>query len=94
MDLKEINDILINNSPITPIPNKEKIDTILTHINAIHRYYGTDQGVRIARKHIGWYLSHLVGHEAHLLKPLTRKLFPISDVNEQLDELEAVLNSF
>jgi tRNA-dihydrouridine synthase B len=91
---KEINDILVNNSPITPISAKEKIDTTLTHINAIHRYYGTDQGVRIARKHIGWYLSHLVGHEAHLLKPLTRKIFPINNVNEQLDLLSLVLNDF
>ncbi len=91
---KEINDILVNNSPITPIPSKEKIDTTLAHISAIHRYYGTDQGVRIARKHIGWYLSHLVGHEVHLLKPLTRKLFPIKDANEQLDTLDIVLNDF
>ncbi len=91
---KEINDILINNSPIIPISTKEKIDTTLSHIRAIHRYYGTDQGVRIARKHIGWYLSHLVGHEAHLLKPLTRKIFPINDVNEQLDLLGSVLKDF
>lgn len=91
---KEINDILLNNSPITPIPVKEKIATALSHIDAIHRYYGTDQGVRIARKHIGWYLSHLVGHEAHLLKPLTREIFPISDANEQLEKLSTTLNAF
>ena len=89
---KEINDILVNNSATTPIPTKEKMDTALSHINAIHRYYGTDQGVRIARKHIGWYLSHLVGHHAHLLKPLTREIFPISDANEQLDTLQTVLS--
>ena len=89
---KEINDILVNNSPITPIPTKEKIETALTHIDAIHRYYGTDQGVRIARKHIGWYLSHLVGHETHLLKPLTRKIFPINDASEQLDALRITLD--
>ncbi|MCL4113593.1 UNVERIFIED_CONTAM: hypothetical protein GTU68_001026 [Idotea baltica] len=88
---KEINDILVNNSATTPISTKEKINTALSHINAIHRYYGTDQGVRIARKHIGWYLSHLVGHQADLLKPLTRKIFPISDANEQLDTLQIVL---
>ncbi len=91
---KEINDILVNNSAITPISTKEKIDTTLTHIRAIHRYYGTDQGVRIARKHIGWYLSHLVGHEAQLLKPLTRKIFPIKNTDEQLDILGIVLNDF
>ena len=90
---KEINDILLNNSPIAPIPVKEKISTAISHIDAIHRYYGTDQGVRIARKHIGWYLSHLVGHKAHLLKPLTREIFPISDANEQLEKLDIILDS-
>jgi len=76
---KEINDTLLNYSPITPI---------------LHRYYGTDQGVRIARKHIGWYLSHLVGHEAHLLKPLTREIFPIKDANQQLETLANTLDNF
>ncbi len=90
---KEINDILLNNSPITPIPIKEKKTTAISHIDAIHRYYGTDQGVRIARKHIGWYLSNLVGHKADLLKPLTREIFPISDANEQLEKLDETLNS-
>lgn len=91
---KEINDILINKSPITPITTKEKIDVTLEHIIAIHRYYGTQQGVRIARKHIGWYLSHLVNQDAQLLKPLTRKIFPISDANEQLECLKEALDGF
>jgi tRNA-dihydrouridine synthase B len=31
--------------------------TIMTdHLRAIHRFYGEFMGVRIARKHIGWYL--------------------------------------
>ncbi len=91
---KEINDILVNNSAITPIPTKEKTDTAFDHIVAIHRYYGTDQGVRIARKHIGWYLSHLVGHNTQLLKPLTRKIFPINNTDEQLETLDNVLSVF
>lgn len=90
---KEINDILLNNSPITPIPTKEKIATAIMHITAIHRYYGTDQGVRIARKHIAWYLTHLVGHKTDLLKPLTRKIFPISDANEQIEKLDSILKT-
>jgi len=90
---KEINDILTNKLAVPPISTNEKKITILSHINAIHRYYGTDQGVRIARKHIGWYLSHLVGYKADLLKPLTRKLFPISDANLQLEQLEEILNT-
>ena len=90
---KEINDILMNETPLTPILRNEKIRTILRHIDAIHRYYGTDQGVRIARKHIGWYLSTLVGHKKNLLKLLTKEIFPISCSSKQIDKLEEILDT-
>lgn len=89
---KEIDDILNNRENVKPVSIEEKKKTILTHIHAIHQHYGTDQGVRIARKHIGWYLSHLVSHKQHLLKPLTREIFPISCVNKQIDKLESTLD--
>jgi tRNA-dihydrouridine synthase B len=88
---KEINDILTGADSYNPIPLHEKISTVLQHINAIHRYYGTDQGVRIARKHIGWYLSALVGHNKDLFKPLTKEIFPISCSRAQLEKLEEIL---
>lgn len=88
---KEINDILVNAAPTLPIKLEEKINTTLNHIDAIHRYYGTDQGVRIARKHIGWYLSSLVGQQQKLLKPLTKEIYPISCSKKQLQKLESIL---
>ncbi|HEY0333792.1 MAG TPA: tRNA dihydrouridine synthase DusB [Stenotrophomonas sp.] len=30
-------------------------DTLLEHLRALHDFYGEPQGVRIARKHLGWY---------------------------------------
>lgn len=30
-------------------------DTLLEHLHALHAFYGQPQGVRIARKHLGWY---------------------------------------
>jgi len=30
-------------------------DTLLEHLHALHAFYGEPQGVRIARKHLGWY---------------------------------------
>jgi len=88
---KQINDILVNAAPTLPIKLEEKIDTTLSHIDAIHRYYGTDQGVRIARKHIGWYLSNLVGQQQKLLKPLTKEIYPILCSKKQLQKLESIL---
>ena len=90
---KEINDILNDAAPCLPIRLSEKIRTTLQHIDAIHRYYGTDQGVRIARKHIGWYLSRLVGQEQHLLKPLTKEIYPLSCTKAQMDKLTETLDS-
>ena len=31
--------------------------TLLAHLEAIYSFYGNEQGVRIARKHIAWYLA-------------------------------------
>jgi tRNA-dihydrouridine synthase B len=34
-------------------------DVVLEHLEHLHSFYGAHQGVRIARKHIGWYFDHL-----------------------------------
>ncbi len=39
-----------------PEPSLEEIRTILLgHIQSLHAFYGEEAGVRIARKHLGWY---------------------------------------
>jgi tRNA-dihydrouridine synthase B len=30
-------------------------DVLLGHLDALHAFYGEQSGVRIARKHLGWY---------------------------------------
>ena len=37
----------------------EKARVILAHVQALHAFYGPQAGVRIARKHIRWYLERL-----------------------------------
>ena len=34
-------------------------DLIISHYKAILRFYGSDLGVRVARKHLSWYMDHL-----------------------------------
>ncbi|MFN3882650.1 MAG: tRNA dihydrouridine synthase DusB [Nitrincola lacisaponensis] len=42
-----------------PAPPQDEISTIMQqHLQALHRFYGEVLGLRIARKHIGWYLQH------------------------------------
>lgn len=40
---------------------KEKVELIIKHYDDNIDYYGKDAGVKISRKHIGWYSSGLVG---------------------------------
>lgn len=35
-----------------------RAQTIVDHINNIHEFYGEGLGIRLARKHIKWYLGH------------------------------------
>ncbi|MGM0768766.1 MAG: tRNA dihydrouridine synthase DusB [Pseudomonadota bacterium] len=40
------------------VPPLHEVEQILTrHLDALHRFYGETMGVRIARKHVGWYLQ-------------------------------------
>ncbi|MEW5249356.1 tRNA dihydrouridine synthase DusB [Microbulbifer sp. 2201CG32-9] len=48
-----------------PEPSVEEIrDTVVAHLGELHRFYGGVAGVRIARKHVSWYLKTLVGSES------------------------------
>ena len=41
---------------------------VLNHLSAIHQFYGPVMGVRIARKHIKWYVKSFPGSEAFRAK--------------------------
>lgn len=43
-----------------PEPDSVEVTAIImTHLEHLYAFYGNDMGVRIARKHIGWYLKKL-----------------------------------
>ena len=45
-----------------PAPTLYEVEHILLeHLSALHAFYGDLMGVRIARKHVGWYLATLPG---------------------------------
>jgi tRNA-dihydrouridine synthase B len=43
---------------------------LLSHLQEVHAFYGGLPGVRIARKHIGWYAEHWPGLAPESLKPI------------------------
>lgn len=55
-------DHYLRSGSLLPPPQTEEIrDIVLEHLQQIHFFYGNYMGVRIARKHMGWYLRTLAG---------------------------------
>ncbi len=47
---------------IAPTPDlKARVDVICTHYEAMLSFYGTPLGLKMARKHLGWYLDDIPG---------------------------------
>ena len=45
----------IADSPSTPLPRASLRAIVLGHLQAIYAFHGEESGLRIARKHLGWY---------------------------------------
>ncbi len=69
-----------------PLTVEEITEVILTHINAIHQFYGDIAGTRIARKHINWYLQPLACG-----KMTSKAINLIQSADEQLTALKHYL---
>ncbi|PWG65532.1 tRNA dihydrouridine synthase DusB [Sediminicurvatus halobius] len=76
---REIQHYLDTGAPHPPATVAEVRHWMLEHLRALHRFYGATQGVRIARKHIGWYLQGRPGGELW-----RRALVRVDDAAEQL----------
>ena len=60
----------------------EQSEVLLTHMQGLYSLYGEYSGVRIARKHVGWYVT---AHDE--TKGFRRTFNAIEDANEQLSVL-------
>jgi len=58
---REIRTYLASGTLAAPATCAERRGIILAHLEALHDFYGIGQGVRIARKHLGWYARQLPG---------------------------------
>jgi tRNA-dihydrouridine synthase B len=80
---REINHYLKTGEKLAPPDENEICEILIKHISNLHKFYGEYQGVRIARKHIGWYCKQ---HEnaGHFRAEVNR----IESANEQLSALK------
>jgi tRNA-dihydrouridine synthase B len=55
----------------TPTLQRAEVrDIILAHLDSLYFFYGEECGVRIARKHLGWYCEQLLGSPAQVRREL------------------------
>ena len=52
---REIAHFLATGTELPPVTLTEVRDVLIGHLEHLHAFYGEPQGVRIARKHLGWY---------------------------------------
>ncbi len=77
-------DHYLNTGQQLPAPDRHQIgQTLLMHVQALHRFYGDQQGLRVARKHIGWYLDTLPDSQA-----IKQSLVRIDDAVRQCHLIE------
>ena len=61
---REVTHFLATGERLPPPTADEVHDTLLEHLDALMTLYGTHQGVRVARKHLGWYCKGRPGGDA------------------------------
>jgi tRNA-dihydrouridine synthase B len=61
----------------------EKLTVINQHLRKIHEFYGVEVGVRLARKHMSWYLQYLPNG-----KELSKQFVLLKTCDEQLRLLD------
>jgi tRNA-dihydrouridine synthase B len=66
------------------MPPLDEVETVLSgHLEELHRFYGLPMGVRIARKHVGWYLQ---SHDED--KQFRKRFNAIDDPLEQKESIQ------
>jgi tRNA-dihydrouridine synthase B len=73
---------------LPPLSYTEKGIAIMQHIQALHAFYGEQAGVKIARKHIAWYGSHL-----HFPAAWRSSFNHLSQAHQQIAALSQVIST-
>ena len=86
---REIQYFLDNNTHL-PAPSQHELkDTLIQHLGALYTFYGDYMGVRIARKHIGWYMKNHPN-----FKDFKKRVYAIEEHTAQRDAIEQFLTDF
>jgi tRNA-dihydrouridine synthase B len=67
---RSVNTYLHSGFAAPALSRTEVRDIILGHLSSLYAFYGEDLGVRIARKHLGWYCEQLLTDPADTRRTL------------------------
>jgi tRNA-dihydrouridine synthase B len=56
---RDVNHFLTHGKNAPALPLRKICATILAHLESLYEFYGEETGVRVARKHLGWYFGKL-----------------------------------
>lgn len=80
---REILHFLETGQTLAPPALVEVEQILMEHLEALHAFYGDLMGVRIARKHVGWYLQ---SHDEN--KQFRKRFNAIDSAQEQKDRIQ------
>ena len=66
-------------------------ELVFRHVNELHEFYGIAAGVKIVRKHVGWYLDHC-GIEPDTVSRFRALFNTLQDSQSQLMHIRAFFN--
>ncbi|MDC8829399.1 tRNA dihydrouridine synthase DusB [Alteromonas gilva] len=79
----------LNTGELLPPPSLlEQHSVMKEHVAAVHAFYGAENGVRIARKHVGWYL---VEHDKD--RQFRKTFNGLESASEQLQAIDGYFNA-
>ncbi len=84
---KQIKHYLAENTLISTPKNEEICLIVTSHLQNLYQFYGEQSGVRIARKHIGWYIRNKQGSDL-----FRTHINNINDANTQLELVSDFFN--
>ncbi len=85
---KQIHHYLTTGTILDKPSIQEQANVLLEHVRGVHDLYGEYSGVRIARKHVGWYVS-----QQDEGKSFRRRFNGLEDAKSQLDSLTEYFSS-
>ncbi len=83
---QQIKHYLAENSLLPQTEKTEISETLNKHLQNLYDFYGELSGVRIARKHIGWYIKDMQGAESFRQQ--------VNQIDNALTQLELVTDFF